>query len=290
MKSYWDQSPTTNSEDIVTYALGPKKVVRDHSSWDSIMSEIIVSDALGVDRMDYLLRDSYYAGVAYGRFDQNRLIDTLRILPSLSSHSGHTEEFELGVEEGGLLSAEALLLARYFMFLQVYLHPVRRVYDIHLRDFFKEWLSGGVFSGSIEQLLSINDNHVNVALIEAAFDRGKAGHLPAKRIVMREHFKRLYARSDRDSDINPEAGKAIFDALCHEYGAEFFRHDRYRQGGRMPDFPVLMHNGDVESSLQVSNTLRQIPSISIDNVFADRELFEDARRWIDRNRRNIIAV
>jgi hypothetical protein len=29
-----------------------------------------------VDRMDYLLRDSYHTGVAYGRFDHNRLIDT----------------------------------------------------------------------------------------------------------------------------------------------------------------------------------------------------------------------
>ncbi len=45
------------------------------------MSEIIVGDAFGVDRMDYLLRDSHHAGVAYGKFDHFRLIDTLRILP-----------------------------------------------------------------------------------------------------------------------------------------------------------------------------------------------------------------
>ena len=41
-----------------------------------------MGDAFGVDRMDYLLRDSHHAGVAYGRFDHYRLIDTLRILPA----------------------------------------------------------------------------------------------------------------------------------------------------------------------------------------------------------------
>ena len=49
----------------------------------------------------------------------------------------------LGVEEGGIHSAEALMLARYFMYTQVYFHPVRRIYDIHLRDFLREWLDDG---------------------------------------------------------------------------------------------------------------------------------------------------
>jgi HD superfamily phosphohydrolase len=49
----------------------------------------------------------------------------------------------LGVEEGGIQSAEALMLARYFMYSQVYFHPVRRIYDIHLKDFLAAWLPGG---------------------------------------------------------------------------------------------------------------------------------------------------
>ncbi|MDV7389865.1 hypothetical protein RZS08_00870, partial [Arthrospira platensis SPKY1] len=67
--------------------------------------------------MDYLLRDSHHAGVAYGRFDHYRLIDTLRILPMPPSGEGEGQgEPALGVEEGGIQSAEALMLARYFMF------------------------------------------------------------------------------------------------------------------------------------------------------------------------------
>ncbi len=142
MESLWgDTTPPLRPLDIVKLSVGPGKmakyaqvdVVSDHDAvytdWEAILAEIIVGDAFGVDRMDYLLRDSYHAGVVYGRFDHYRLIDTLRILPS--EHIGSKEPV-LGVDHGGLRSAEALLLARFFMFSQVYFHPVRRIYDIHL--------------------------------------------------------------------------------------------------------------------------------------------------------------
>ncbi len=89
-----------------------------------------------MDRVDYLLRDSHHAGVAYGKFDHYRLIDTLRILPPAQSNENEGfQEPALGVEEGGIQSAEALMLARYFMYSQVYFHPVRRIYDIHTEGF-----------------------------------------------------------------------------------------------------------------------------------------------------------
>jgi HD superfamily phosphohydrolase len=49
------------------------------------------------------------------------------------------------------------MLARYFMYSQVYFHPVRRIYDIHLKDFLKEWLSGGAFPTGVLVLLRHND-------------------------------------------------------------------------------------------------------------------------------------
>ena len=52
--------------------------------------------------MDSLLRDSRHTGVAYGRFDHFRLIDTLKILPDPVSG-----EPALGIEVGRLHSAEA---------------------------------------------------------------------------------------------------------------------------------------------------------------------------------------
>src|SRR5437667_686114 len=124
MKAIWERiTPPLRHDDIVKLAVGPKKA-NDllFSDWETILSEIIVGDAFGVDRMDYLLRDSHHSGVAYGKFDHYRLIDCLRILPK--SHEG-SDEPALGVQEGGVHTAEALLFARYFMYTQVYFHAIR---------------------------------------------------------------------------------------------------------------------------------------------------------------------
>jgi HD superfamily phosphohydrolase len=67
------------------------------------------------DRMDYLLRDSHHAGVHYGRFDLHRVINTVTAIPSVGSRPPR-----IGIQFGGLHAAEALVLARYFMFTQVY--------------------------------------------------------------------------------------------------------------------------------------------------------------------------
>jgi hypothetical protein len=143
------------AEDVAKLALGPKKCKLEFSDWETILSEIIVGDVFGADRIDYLLRDSYHAGVSYGRFDHYRLIDTLRILPA---SEGDSQEPALGIKRGGLESAESLLWARYFMYTQLYFHPTRRIYDMHLMQFLKEWLPNGQFPTDIEAHLNLSDN------------------------------------------------------------------------------------------------------------------------------------
>lgn len=295
MKRIWDRiTPPLRSEDIVKLALGPKKANDlNFSDWETILSEIIVGDAFGVDRMDYLLRDSHHAGVAYGRFDHHRLIDTLRILPSPAfggENASEVREPALGIEEGGIQSAEALMLARYFMYSQVYFHPVRRIYDIHLMDFLKEWLVGGFFSTDLSSHLSITDNEVTAGLLKSAFEDNLPGEVHARRIIMRQHFKSLYQRNPKDAQVNPEAGIAVFNALKEEFGAEFFRHDRYPQKSGSPDFPVLLHDEQIVSSLSVSHALKNVPVVSLDYVFAERSIFDRASRWLKKHREEIIQL
>ncbi len=135
MEKIWREvTPPLRSEEIIKLALGAKeskKLKLELNDWETMLSEIIVGNTFGVDRMDYLLRDSLHAGVVYGKFDHYRLIDTLRILPKSEDETASTEP-TLGLDAGGLQSAEALLWARYFMYSQVYFHRVRRIYDIHL--------------------------------------------------------------------------------------------------------------------------------------------------------------
>lgn len=287
MRSIWDDIKV-NSEDVAKLAVGQNSY-RDASfnDWEAILSEIITGNSFGVDRMDYLLRDSYHAGVAYGKFDHYRLIDTIRILPK--EEDGSLEPV-LGIEQGGLHSAEALLLARYFMFTQLYFHPVRRIYDIHLKDFLKEWPSSDYFHTTLKDYLKLTDNEILTELSRAAGDESFMGHDPARRIVNREHFKLLYQRNPKDFEKNPDAANAIFEAACEEYGEENVRIDLYKQSNKGHEFPVLTDDGRIVPSLELSDTLKNVPIVAVDYVFIDHEIREDARIWKKQNLECIITL
>lgn len=81
-----------------------------------------VSGTFDVDRCDYLLRDAHATGVRYGVFDLDWLLRSLRFLPAEGGAAP-----ELGIDGAkGLPAIEAFLLARLFMFQQVYLHKATR--------------------------------------------------------------------------------------------------------------------------------------------------------------------
>ena len=71
----------------------------------------LVSGQLDVDRMDYLIRDSFFTGVTEGIIGYDRIIKMLTV------HDG-----ELMIEEKGIYSIEKFLVSRRFMYWQVYLH------------------------------------------------------------------------------------------------------------------------------------------------------------------------
>lgn len=71
----------------------------------------LISSQLDMDRLDYLTRDSFYSGVLEGSVGYDRIIKMLNV-----------HEDNLVVEEKGIYSVENLLIARRFMYLQVYLH------------------------------------------------------------------------------------------------------------------------------------------------------------------------
>ena len=71
----------------------------------------LVSSQIDMDRLDYLLRDSFYTGVIEGSVGSDRIISMLNI-------SGG----RLVVEDKGIYSIEKFLIARRFMYWQVYMH------------------------------------------------------------------------------------------------------------------------------------------------------------------------
>ncbi len=275
-------TPPLRSDDVVKLAVGPK-ILRDtqFTDWEAILSEIIVGDAFGCDRMDYLLRDSLHIGVAYGKFDHFRLIDTLRILPA--SHAD-SEEPCLGIEEGGLHSAEALLLARYFMNTQVYYHPVRRIYDIHLRDFLKRWLGDSMAAANPSSLLVITDVQVMNTMMEAARASDHPCHELACLIMDRKHFRLAYQLNSEDRRLHPEPGRVMFNALQDKFGQEHVRRDAYTEKRGVLDFPVLERNGRIVSSMLNSRVLQNLPTVEVDFVFADPQNIDEAKNWLEDSR------
>ena len=76
----------------------------------------LISSQLDMDRADYLKRDSFYTGVAEGNVNSERLITMLNVIND-----------QLVVEEKGIYSVEKFLVARRFMYWQVYLHKTALV-------------------------------------------------------------------------------------------------------------------------------------------------------------------
>ncbi len=91
------------------------------------------------------------------------------------------------------------------MYSQLYFHPVRRIYDIHLKEFLQEWLPGGRFQVELGAHLKLSDNDVLVAIREAASEASKPGHEAAQRFMQRGHFRLLYEQNDRDQSVNAES-------------------------------------------------------------------------------------
>lgn len=99
-----------------------------------------VSGTLDVDRCDYLLRDAHSTGVRYGVFDLDWLFRSLCFQPvnarrSVPPEEGGSSRTSLGLSQApglaidgakGLPAIEAFILARLFMFQQVYLHKATR--------------------------------------------------------------------------------------------------------------------------------------------------------------------
>ena len=108
-----------------------------HTHENDILNQI-VSGQLDADRMDYLLRDSYFTATSYGQFDLERILRTVRVRKTNEGRK------VIVVKYTGIHSVEDYIMARYQMYWQVYYHPVARSYEAvfiqlfnRLKDIFK---------------------------------------------------------------------------------------------------------------------------------------------------------
>jgi uncharacterized protein len=284
MRRLWE--PMGLDADVVARLAVVKKYFEPGalSPWENVLAEIITGDALGVDRMDYLLRDSHHIGVAYGTIDHHRLIDTIRILPD----AGDAQGLRLGIREGGLHSAEALMLARYLMFEQVYCHHVVQIYDTHLVDFLKAWWGEKGYDVRLDPHLRMSDHEVLAAMRAAYFDHG-VGYESAKAIIERDHFKLLFEPTPAELGARPDFCRKVYEALRRVVPEKELR---YRPPLSRTDvavhFPVLMRDGNILNSTAISKILGQIPPLTAEYIFVSRSAYTTAADWLKKNRTVIL--
>lgn len=95
----------------------------------------LVSSQLDADRLDYLVRDSYFTGVSYGQIDVQRIANTLQIWHG-SSHDPFNDTAI--VRKKGVAAIEDYILGRYLMYRGVYFHKISRCMELLLKNVFKK--------------------------------------------------------------------------------------------------------------------------------------------------------
>ena len=171
----------------------------------SLLKEIFAGE-IDADKLDYLYRDSLFTGVHYGRFDYQRLIQSLRLIDD-----PRVGNVVIAVEHGGLHALEAMVLARYFMFTQVYFHKIRRAYDHHLLDFLTKYV--GKYPSNLKEYIKWDDNAVFTLLREHARDED------AKRLLTREPFVEAFSTPEHID----EEQRTRFNWLRETLGRELKR-------------------------------------------------------------------
>ncbi|MBD66446.1 MAG: hydrolase [Halobacteriovoraceae bacterium] len=110
----------------------------------------LVSSEMDCDRMDYLLRDSYFCGVSYGKFDLDWIIDNLQYC--VVDHKAY-----LAISERAVATFDDFLLCRFHMFLMVYFHYKSVCLEKMLKRYFsstKEY----TIPANIEEYLEHDDH------------------------------------------------------------------------------------------------------------------------------------
>ena len=146
----------------------------------------LVDGQMDADRMDYLLRDSLHSGVAYGRYDWQRVVQTI-----VATRETDGAAPRIGVTEGGWHAAEGLILARYFMFTQVYFHKTRVVFDYHLQRALADILPGGHFPRPVGEELDCYLRWDDWRVLGQLADGGGGEH--GRRLATRDHYREIRA-------------------------------------------------------------------------------------------------
>lgn len=135
----------------------------------------LLNSSIDIDQLDYLIRDAYYTGVAYGMIDIQRFLQTLLI-----------SDGRLAVDKKGVSVVENILMARALMYSSVYFHKTVRIAELMLSKAIELMDNAQPF-----EFFKMTD----AELMNELKQMGPYQHEIATRIKYRKLFKQVYSAS-----------------------------------------------------------------------------------------------
>ncbi|MBU7031210.1 MAG: HD domain-containing protein [Theionarchaea archaeon] len=198
-----------------------KKIFRKEVDSKNAWIGDLLDSQIDVDRMDFLLRDSHFTGVNYGRFDLERIFYSLVI----GEIEGENHIFML---KKGLQAFEEFFISYHHMYWQVYFHEVTRSYeillekiflrlkenlgdiDIELNEFLINFLSDN--NPSLDNFFYLDDSIILETIKKGLFSRDTVLHDLCNRFLKRKMFQCIKKGKIESIDNILEMDKKI-----HEY-------------------------------------------------------------------------
>lgn len=173
---------------ILSKGLQPSDRLNPKAGFPSIFTLLgqLINGEMDVDRMDYLHRDAYFAGVPYGRFDLDRLVGAF----SIASVDG---QMLLSIRQEDVPTYENFLLSRIHMFHQIYFHKTLGAFSYYLKQaFLEKELEFGI-TGDIDEFAGCHEASLRHSLAASA-DKKWSGL-----IVRRQRAKTLLRLNDESA-------------------------------------------------------------------------------------------
>ena len=227
----------------------------------------IVSGELDADKMDYLLRDSHFCGVRYGNYDLGRLLETIEPL-----QDPLTGAWGIGIEEGGVHAFEALVLARYYMFTQVYFNVTGKVLELHLNEWLED--SGVRWPADPEEFLGHDD-------LSVWWKMRSSQDAHARAILDRDHYVLAFETKEHLSEQERRQFTDILKEVREEVGSkDLLISNSAKDPHRLSESAVLVKSagGELRPMEEVSHFIRHLTRIDRFRVYAPAKRRDDLRR------------
>ncbi|MDX1500953.1 MAG: HD domain-containing protein [Thermoanaerobaculia bacterium] len=248
--------------DGVTAEAVARLLGRPEGPAERLLSQV-VSGELDVDKMDYLMRDSLHCGVRYGHFDLDRLLETM--LPIRDPQRG---SWGIGVEEGGVHALEALVMARYYMFTQVYFNVTGKALELH----FSEWLRETGRRWPADPLRFLEHDDVSVLS-----EMRRSDSLHARAVVERRRFPLAYETHEHLTPAEKAEFEALLPRLLAQFGPErLLVSNSAKDPHRLAEGPVLVRSagGRLQPMEEASQFIRHLERIERYRIYSPPEIRE----------------